>query len=124
PWDSPLGRGWPGRPGTGSRTAGFASFASLSGWSSRLDSAGVSRQYEAVSCGMQSSSASEAKMPAPVAPGPAGTLLGGSLREVRRDMLGFFLRIAREYGDVVSFRLGPRRLHLINHPDLIEEVLV
>ena len=59
-----------------------------------------------------------------IAPGPQGTFLGGNLHEVRRDMLGFFLRIAREYGDVASFRLGPRRLHLINHPDLVEQVLV
>src|SRR5438874_4267499 len=59
-----------------------------------------------------------------IPPGPPGTLLGGNLREFRQDMLGFYLRIAREYGDLISFRLGPRRLYLVNHPDLIEEVLV
>src|SRR5262245_7963816 len=39
-------------------------------------------------------------------------------------MLAFFVRSAREYGDVVALRIGPRTLYLVNHPDLIEEVLV
>ena len=57
-------------------------------------------------------------------PGPAGRLLTGNLREVRRDMLAFYLASAREYGDVVRIRLGPRSLYLVSHPDLIEEVLL
>jgi len=58
------------------------------------------------------------------APGPKGHWLLGSLREFRQDMLAFYTRIAREYGDVVSFRLGPKQLVLLNHPDFIEQVLV
>src|SRR5437899_2527391 len=57
-------------------------------------------------------------------PGPKGHWLKGNLPEFRRDTLGFFSRCAREYGDIVSLKLGPKRVFLINHPDLIEEVLV
>jgi cytochrome P450 len=39
-------------------------------------------------------------------------------------MLGFLTRIAREYGDCVSFRLGWKRAFLVSHPDLIESILV
>jgi cytochrome P450 len=48
----------------------------------------------------------------------------GVLPEFREDMLGFVTRCAGEYGDVFAFRLGPKRCILINHPDLIEDVLV
>jgi cytochrome P450 len=58
------------------------------------------------------------------APGPRGHWILGSLREFRQDMLAFYTRISREYGDVVSFRLGPKQLVLLNHPDFIEQVLV
>ena len=58
-------------------------------------------------------------------PGPKGTLILGNLREFRQERLGFFLRSAREYGDLVRFRFGPRRIiYLASHPDLIEQVLV
>ena len=33
-------------------------------------------------------------------------------------------RWAREYGDLVSARFGPRQVVFANHPDLVEEVLV
>ena len=56
-------------------------------------------------------------------PGPRGHVLVGSLPEFRRDLLGFLSDCAREHGDVVAFRVPRRRLVLINHPDLIEEVL-
>src|SRR5262249_51064620 len=57
-------------------------------------------------------------------PGPKGHWFWGSLREFREDMLGFYVRIAREFGDAVAFRLGPKKLVLLNHPYLIEQVLV
>jgi cytochrome P450 len=56
-------------------------------------------------------------------PGPKGHLLLGSLPEFRRDVLGFFAACARDYGDVVPIRVPRRRLVLLSHPDLIEEVL-
>jgi cytochrome P450 len=57
-------------------------------------------------------------------PGPRGHWLSGSLPDFRRDRLDFLSRCAREYGDIVGLRLGPRRVFLVNHPDAIEEVLV
>jgi cytochrome P450 len=38
--------------------------------------------------------------------------------------LKFLTRVAREYGDLAMFRLGPYRACLVNHPDLIRDVLV
>jgi cytochrome P450 len=63
-------------------------------------------------------------LPSKYPPGPPGRLLTGNLPELRRDALGTYLRYAREYGDCVSLRLGPSRVTLLSHPDLIEEVLV
>ncbi len=57
-------------------------------------------------------------------PGPRGGGLMGDLREFTADRLGTLSRWAREYGDLVSARFGPRRLLFVNHPDLVEEVLV
>lgn len=47
----------------------------------------------------------------------------GILPEVRRDVLGCLGRIHRQYGDVVRYRLGPVRSHLIAHPDGVKHVL-
>jgi cytochrome P450 len=58
-----------------------------------------------------------------VPPGPSGRLLGGHIHEFK-NFLAFLPRCAHEFGDIVSFRFGPRRIILINHPDLIERVLV
>ena len=40
------------------------------------------------------------------------------------DPLAFYLSTAREYGDIAYFRLGPLRLYLLNHPELIRQILV
>src|SRR5438552_1900835 len=56
--------------------------------------------------------------------GPTGHWLGGNLPEFRRARLDFFVRCARDYGDMVRLRFAHRRIYLVNHPDLIEEVLV
>ena len=61
--------------------------------------------------------------PARVAPGPRGRRLLGSLLEVRRDRLRFVTDAARTYGDLVCFRMGPKRLYLINGPDYARHVL-
>jgi len=60
----------------------------------------------------------------PPAQGPKGRRFTGHLREFGRDRLGFLTGLARDYGDVVPFRLGHRRAWLVSHPDLIEEALV
>ncbi|HEV3310538.1 MAG TPA: cytochrome P450 [Chloroflexota bacterium] len=57
-------------------------------------------------------------------PGPPQQWLFGNLKEFGRDRLGVLSRWAQEYGDVVWARFGPRYLVFINHPDLVEEVLV
>jgi cytochrome P450 len=65
-------------------------------------------------------------MPAarPLPPGPKGTLLFGSLADFVARRLDFLTECARRYGDVCTFRFGPRRVYLVSHPDLIERVLV
>jgi cytochrome P450 len=40
------------------------------------------------------------------------------------EPLAFYLATAREYGDIAYFRLGPLRIYLLNHPELIRQVLV
>lgn len=56
--------------------------------------------------------------------GPKGTWLGGNLAEFRKDRLECMTRYAREFGDMVKVRFAHRSIYLVNHPDLIEEVLV
>jgi cytochrome P450 len=60
----------------------------------------------------------------PVPPSPPGRWLIGHLREFQGDRLACMRRWAREFGDVVAVRLGPRQIYLVNHPEAIEEVLV
>ena len=50
-------------------------------------------------------------------PGPPRTWLFGNLKEFGRDQLGTMTRWAREYGDLVSARFGPRHVLFANHPD-------
>src|SRR4051812_33357358 len=57
-------------------------------------------------------------------PGPRGTLIAGNLRQFMSRRLDFFRDVARDHGDLASFRFGPRRIFLASHPDLIEQVLV
>lgn len=57
-------------------------------------------------------------------PGPPGHFLTGNWPEFRHNRLEFLTRCARDFGDVVGIRLGPHRAVVLNHPDLVEEVLV
>ncbi len=57
-------------------------------------------------------------------PGPKRSYPGSLLLQFRRDPLGQLQKIAREFGDIVYLRLGRENVFLINHPDLIREVLV
>ena len=57
-------------------------------------------------------------------PGPKGSLLLGSLREIRRDPLAFLLHASDVYGDVVRFRIAHLPIVLLNDPGDIEGVLV
>jgi cytochrome P450 len=42
----------------------------------------------------------------------------------RRDPLNYLTRLAREHGDIVYFNVGGQRAYLLNHPDLVRDVLV
>lgn len=57
-------------------------------------------------------------------PGPRGHWLKGNIPEFAADRLGFLTRIAREHGDVVAIRFLHRKILVVNHPALVEEVLV
>ena len=56
--------------------------------------------------------------------GPRGKPIVGSLLEFRRKPLEFLSSLACDYGDVARFHLGPELVFLLNHPDLIRDVLV
>jgi len=43
---------------------------------------------------------------------------------MRRDALGFLTEIARRYGDVARFRIGPTTLHILSRPEWIRDLLV
>ena len=45
---------------------------------------------------------------------------------MRRDPISFFMGLARDYGDMVRFRLGdhPHDLFFVSHPDSVRDVLV
>jgi cytochrome P450 len=49
-------------------------------------------------------------------------LLG--LLALRRDPLGFFTGVAREYGDIVHFKFGPEDAYLLSRPEFVRDVLV
>lgn len=57
-------------------------------------------------------------------PGPRGLPLVGSLAFIIRDPLRFYRRLSLEFGDVSYARVGPAQLYFVNHPDLIEQVLL
>lgn len=57
-------------------------------------------------------------------PGPKGRFFGANLHHAsQRDPLGFMERLAREYGDIVHFRIGQRHVYLLNHPEHVKGVL-
>src|SRR5690242_13747934 len=66
----------------------------------------------------------QAKTKTTEAPGPRNFWPGRHVFYFRRDPLNFLTRVAREYGDVVRFRVGPQRIYLLNHPDYVRDVLV
>ncbi|HEX8137644.1 MAG TPA: cytochrome P450 [Pyrinomonadaceae bacterium] len=57
-------------------------------------------------------------------PGPKRRFLGLDFIAFRRDSIGFIQRIAREYGDISYFRMGPQDVYFLNHPDLVKDVLL
>jgi len=57
-------------------------------------------------------------------PGPYGGLKGWSFRALQESPIEMFSKLARDYGDIVGIRVANFRNIFVNHPDLIEEVLV
>ncbi|MGA9297585.1 MAG: cytochrome P450, partial [Nitrososphaeraceae archaeon] len=49
---------------------------------------------------------------------------GKLLRQFIHDPINTLSTIAREYGDISYFKLGPEHVYLINNPDYIEKVLI
>ncbi|MCB9452118.1 MAG: cytochrome P450 [Anaerolineaceae bacterium] len=63
-------------------------------------------------------------MPQRYPPGPETRLPILNLRNLQQNRLEFLTHNREEYGDIVHFRLGPRHIYQINHPDYIQEILV
>jgi len=61
---------------------------------------------------------------AALAPGPKPTLLDSFVYRPGRDPLVFFTSLARQYGDVVHYRMAGERIFLISDPQYIKDVLV
>jgi cytochrome P450 len=57
------------------------------------------------------------------APGPKGKPLLGSAADMQSDALGFLTSLARDYGDVAGFKLGPQQAFAVFHPDHVKHVL-
>jgi cytochrome P450 len=57
-------------------------------------------------------------------PGPRGAPWVGVALHLRRDPLRVLLEAAQRFGDVVALGRCPRPLYLINHPTLIQQILV
>lgn len=56
--------------------------------------------------------------------GPKGHFLLGSMSDFQNDSVGFFQRLAANYGDIARFRLGPFTAYLLIHPEHVQQVLV
>lgn len=57
-------------------------------------------------------------------PGPRSRIPGADYLRLRRDPLGFLDALARDHGDIASWRIGRQAIVFVNHPDLVRDVLV
>lgn len=57
-------------------------------------------------------------------PGPQGRPVIGHLPEINHDPIGFFSDCARQYGNIFRWNFGPFPAYAVNHPSLIETILV
>jgi cytochrome P450 len=60
----------------------------------------------------------------PYPPGPKRRIPFAGLLAYRRGPLPFFQNLAKQYGDISYFKLGPQEAYFLNHPDYIKDVLV
>lgn len=56
--------------------------------------------------------------------GPAGTLLAGCADWFKDDALGFLETLKRDYGNLVTFRIGLTQCLFVNEPELLQSLLV
>ncbi|MGP0074405.1 MAG: cytochrome P450 [Bryobacteraceae bacterium] len=57
-------------------------------------------------------------------PGPKNLPIIGNLYAFRSNPLVFLANVAREYGDLVYFKIVRQHMYLVNHPDYVREILV
>ena len=57
-------------------------------------------------------------------PGPKRIIPFAGLLAYRRGPLPFFQNLAKNYGDISYFKIGPQEAYFLNHPDYIKDVLV
>ena len=57
-------------------------------------------------------------------PGPKRTVPFAGLLAYRRGPLPYFQNLAKQYGDISYFKIGPQEAFFLNHPDYIKDVLV
>lgn len=72
---------------------------------------------------MDATPAVSSSTPPRIPPGPRGLPLLGVALDVQKDVLGWNLRTAMEYGPVVQYRFGPLRSYLVTHPEGLKHVL-
>ncbi len=57
-------------------------------------------------------------------PGPRPLVSWSLLYSLRKNPLKYVERLHQRYGDVAYFRIGPQRVYLLSHPDLVKELLI
>src|SRR5229473_4942921 len=57
-------------------------------------------------------------------PGPKRNNPLRGLLAYRRGRVGFLQNMAQRYGDICYFAIGSQQAYLLNHPELIKEVLI
>src|SRR5256885_89979 len=57
-------------------------------------------------------------------PGPPSNLIRSLFGAMQQNPLEYFTAMAQKYGDVSGMRIGNFRSFFVNHPDLIEDILV
>lgn len=58
-----------------------------------------------------------------IPPGPKGKFLIGNALEFKQAPLEFLVSLAKTYGDIVRFKLGPKTAFLLTHPEYVQIIL-
>lgn len=57
-------------------------------------------------------------------PGPEKGIPLSEAREVQQDTLGYIMKAAAKYGDIVRYPIGFWNIYFLNHPDYIQHVML